>query len=132
MKINEVIINEGTPAHKVGKISQRYQQATVGLNKFRDKQFADRVYELNRVMMAVASSDGVNPLSPEIDAESWAGRNNIAAPYTEEEQAMLLQAFGAVGSHYQDINNGDTRSQELKSTNKASPVAKPKRNKYGV
>lgn len=132
MKIKDIIINEGQPAHKVGKISQRYQQATVGLNKFRDNQFADRVYELNRVMMAVASSDGVNPLSTEIDAESWAGRNNVAAPYTEEEQAMLMQAFGAVGSHYEDLNNGDTRSQELKSTNKASPVAKPKRNKYGV
>ena len=132
MKIKDIIINEGTPAHKVGKISQRYQQATVGLDKFRDKQFADRVYELNRVMMAVASSDGINPLSPEIDAESWAGRNNVAAPYTEEEQAMLLQAFGAVGSHYEDLNNGDNRSQELKSTNKASPVAKPKRNRYGV
>jgi len=45
---------------------------------------------------------------------------------------MLMQAFGAVGSHYEDLNNGDTQSQELKSTNKASPVAKPKRNKYGV
>ena len=132
MKIKDIIINEDKPAHKVGKISQRYQQATVGLDKFRDKQFADRVYELNRVMMAVASSDGINPLSPEIDAESWAGRNNVAAPYTEEEQAMLLQAFGAVGSHYEDLNNGDNRSQELKSTNKASPVAKPKRNRYGV
>lgn len=132
MKIKDIIINEDKADGPVGKISQRYQRATVGLNKFRDKQFADRVYELNRVMMAVAGSDGINPLSPEIDAESWAGRNNIAAPYTEEEQAMLVQAFGAVGSHYEDINNGDTRSQELKSTNKASPVAKPKRNKYGV
>ncbi len=132
MKIKDIIINEDKPSHKVGKISQRYQQATVGLNKFRDKQFADRVYELNRVMMAVAGADGVNPLSPEIDAESWAGRNNIAAPYTEEEQAMLKQAFGAVGSHYEDLNDGDNRSQELKSTYKDSPVAKPKRNKYGV
>ncbi len=128
MKIKDVIINED----KVGKISKRYQQATVGLDKFRDQQFADRVYELNRVMMAVASSDGVNPLSPEVDAESWAGRNNIAVPYTELEQAMLKQAFGVVGSHYQDLNNGDLKSKELKSTNKSSPVAKPKRNKYGV
>lgn len=132
MKIKDIIINEDKPAHKVGKVSQRFQQATVGLDKFRDKQFADRIYELNRVMMAVASSDGINPLNPEIDAESWAGRNNIAVPYTEIEQAMLMQAFGAVGSHYQDLNNGDTKSQELKSTYKQSPVAKPKRNKYGV
>ena len=79
MKIKDIIINED----KVGRISKRYQQATVGLDKFRDQQVADRVYELNRVMMAVASSDGVNPLSPEVDAESWAGRNNIAVPYTD-------------------------------------------------
>ena len=128
MKIKDIIINED----KVGRISKRYQQATVGLDKFRDQQFADRVYELNRVMMAVASSDGVNPLSPEVDSESWAGRNNIAVPYTELEQAMLKQAFGVVGSHYQDLNKGDMKSRELDIVNKASPTAKPKRNKYGV
>jgi len=83
-------------------------------------------------MMAVASSDGVNPLSPEVDSESWAGRNNIAVPYTELEQAMLKQAFGVVGSHYQDLNKGDMKSRELDIVNKASPTAKPKRNKYGV
>lgn len=132
MKIKDIILNEDKPGQKVGDVSQRYQQSSMGLIKFRDKQFADRVYELNRVMMAVASSDGVNPLSLKIDAESWAGRNDIAAPYTKEEQAMLKQAFQAVGSHHEDLNDGDVRSLELKSTHKQSPVAKPKRNKYGV
>ena len=132
MKIKDIILNEEKPVHKVGDVSQRFQQSSVGLIKFRDKQFADRVYELNRVMMAVASSDGVTPLSAKIDAESWAGRNDIAAPYTKEEQAMLKQAFQAVGSHHEDMNDGDTRSMELKSTYTDSPVAKPKRNKYGV
>lgn len=127
MKIKEIVAE-----NKVGNVPKRFQNATVGLDKFRDEQFADRVYELNRVMMAVAASDGVNPLSPQIDSESWAGRNNIAIPYTEIEQKMLRQAFGAVGSHYKDLNNGDLKSQELKSVNKASPIAKPKRNKYGV
>lgn len=127
MKIKEIVSED-----KVGNVPKRFQNATVGLDKFRDEKFADRVYELNRVMMAVAASDGVNPLSPEIDAESWAGRNNIAIPYTEIEQKMLKQAFGAVGSHYKDLNRGDLKSQELKSVNKTSPVAKPKRNKFGV
>jgi hypothetical protein len=45
---------------------------------------------------------------------------------------MLEKAYQAVGANYQDINDGDMRSQELKSTNKSSPVAKPKKNKYGV
>lgn len=127
MKIKEIVSED-----KVGNVPKRFQNATVGLDKFRDEKFADRVYELNRVMMAVAASDGVNPLSPEIDAESWAGRNNIAIPYTDVEQKMLMQAFGAVGSHYKDLNRGDLKSQELKSVNKTSPVAKTKRNKFGV
>jgi hypothetical protein len=105
---------------KVGDISTRQRFATVGLNKFRDQQFADRVYELNRVMMAVASTDG--EITPEIDAESWAGRHNIAAPYTEIEQKMLEKAYQAVGSKHYDLNHGDTRSQEHPAVNTTSPV----------
>ena len=111
-------------------IKPRLQQATVGLNKFRDNNFADRIYELNRVMMAAAMADGITPI--QIDTESWAGRNNIAAPYTEQEQKMLVQAFNAVGSHYTDLNHGDLTSSELKSTNTVSPVAKPSPNRYGI
>lgn len=105
---------------RVGKIGKRKSVATVGLNKFRDSQFADRVYELNRVMMAVATTDGVNPAT--IDSESWAGRHNIAAPYTQQEQKMLEKAFQAVGSKYKDLNNGDLDSEELPSTDTQSPI----------
>ena len=83
MRAQEFIIED-----QVGKISKRNQNSTVGLNKFRDPKFADRVYELNRVMMAVASNDGTNFVQ-EIDGESWAGRYDIAAPYTKIEQKML-------------------------------------------
>jgi hypothetical protein len=115
MRAQEFIAEEA-----VGKISKRNQNATVGLNKFRDKQFADRVYELNRIMMAVASTDGT--FVPDLDSESWAGRNNIAAPYTPEEQDMLKKAYQAVGSHHEDLNNGDLRSQEHPAVNTTSPV----------
>jgi hypothetical protein len=104
----------------VGKISKRNQNATVGLNKFRDGQFADRVYELNRVMMAVASTDGT--FVPELDGESWSGRNNIAAPYTKQEQEMLEKAYKAIGSKHIDLNHGDLESQEHPSVHTASPV----------
>jgi hypothetical protein len=69
---------------------------------------------------------------PDTDKESWVGKWKIAAPYSQAEQDMLEKAYQAVGANYQDINDGDMRSQELKSTNKSSPVAKPKKNKYGV
>ena len=105
---------------QAGKLTKRQQYATRGLHTFRDQQFADRVYELNRIMMAVASTDG--SFVPELDGESWAGRNNIAAPYTPEEQDMMKMAYKAVGSHHEDINHGDLRSQEHPAVHVTSPV----------
>jgi hypothetical protein len=115
MRAHEFLIEK-----QVGKIGQRRSQATVGLNKFRDKDLADRVCELNRVMMAAACTDGT--FVPKIDHESWAGRYNVAMPYTDVEQDMIEQAFRAVGSEYEDLNHGDLKSKELDSTNKRSPV----------
>ena len=115
MRASEFLIEK-----HVGKIGQRRSQSTVGLNKFRDADLADRFYELNRVMMAAASTDGT--FIPDTDHESWAGRYNVAMPYTDVEQDMLEKAFQAVGSEYEDLNHGDLKSKELDSTNKRSPV----------
>lgn len=116
MRAREFVVED-----KVGKIGKRRQAATRGLHKFRDNEFADRVYELNRVMMAAASNDGTEFVN-ELDGESWSGRNNIAAPYTEVEQRMLEKAFKAVGSKHWDLNKGDMDSEEVNSTNTTSPV----------
>jgi hypothetical protein len=115
MRAHEFLIEK-----HIGKIGKRKSQATVGLNKFRDADLADRAYELNRVMMAAAATDGT--FVPDIDNESWAGRYNLAMPYTDVEQRMLEKAFKAVGSEHEDLNRGDLRSQELASTNTKSPV----------
>ena len=116
MRAHEFLIEK-----HVGKIGNRRQAGTRGLTKFRDTGGYDRTYELNRVMMAVACADGTgSPL--DIDTESWAGRYNTAHPYTDEEEAMLKQALQATGSETHDLNSGDNRSQELKSTYTASPV----------
>lgn len=116
MRAREFISEE-----KVGKLSKRLQSATRGLHKFRDQKFADRIYELNRVMMAVASNDG-NEFANEIDSESWSGRNDIAAPYTKQEADMLKLAYQAVGSKHWDMNNGDLDSEEHPAVNNTSPV----------
>lgn len=119
MRANE-FITESKAEKRVGKIGHRKQDSTKGLHKFRDENLADRVYELNRIMMAVATTDGT--FVPDIDGESWAGRYNIATPYTQAEHNMLLKAYQAAGSDYTDINKGDLRSMELASTNKQSIV----------
>lgn len=115
--------NEFISEAKVGKISKRQQQATRGLNIFSKKiDSYDRLYDLNRLMMAVASSDGINPIV--MDAESWVGKHNTTHPYTKEEQAMLKLAYKAAGLEYKDLNQGDMDSEELPDTNTQS-IAKP-------
>ena len=104
---------------KVGKISKRHQQSTRGLHVFADSNY-DRVYDLNRVMMAAASTDGT--FVPEMDQESWAGKFNTSHAYTKEEENMLKQAYKAAGIYFKDLNKGDIKSRELDSTNTSSPV----------
>lgn len=125
MKVNEVI-TEAT----VGKLSKRQQQATRGLNKFTDGDHWNSDYTLYRLGLAVAATDGKTV--PDTDKESWVGKWKVTAPYSQTDQDMLKKAYQAVGADYEDVNHGDMRSQELKSTNKASPVAPRKKNKYGV
>jgi hypothetical protein len=105
---------------KKGKLSDHQQVATRGLNKFTDSTF-DRVYMLNRVMMAVASTDGKTyAQSP---AESWIGKYNSAHPYTKAEQDMLNMAYETVGiPKIEDLNKGNMESEELSDTNIQSPV----------
>jgi hypothetical protein len=103
-----------------GKPHPNAKEASRGLHKFRDINAQDRIYELNRVMMAVACTDGKIPVT--LDSESYTGRNNTAHPYTKEEQDMLKIAYAAVGSEVHDLNNGDMRSLEVKDTNKTSPI----------
>ena len=104
-----------------GKISHRHQQATRGLDLFRDKKRTNTDYVLNRVMMAAACADGSdNPI--EMDQQSWIGTKRSAHPYTQQEQRMLKQAFRAAGAEYDDLNDGDMDSEEMHDVNRVSPV----------
>ena len=83
---------------------------------------ADRTYDLNRVMMCVAAADGKTP--PDVHPESWAGRNNIAIPYTAVEADMLKHAYKAMGAQWDDALSPNPKNQSLetKSVNTTSPV----------
>jgi hypothetical protein len=117
MRAKEFIVEQ----KKRGKMTKRQKQATVGVDLFRDPDGYDRMYELNRMMMAVAMADGSGSLLP-VDAESWIGKDNSAQPYTKLEQDMMKQAAKSIGSKLKDSNHGNLRSMELDTTNKSSPV----------
>ena len=102
------------------KISKRKQWGTRGLNTFSDGDRRNTDYTLNRVMMAVAATDGT--FVPDIDEKSWFGKDKTAHPYTKEEQDMLNMAYRAAGADYQDLNGGDLRSEEPPGGNIVSPI----------
>jgi hypothetical protein len=112
------------------KMSKRQQQATRGVNTFGDAERWNGDYTMYRFGMAAACSNGKDPI--DMPAKSWIGKSKAAFPYTPEEQDMLKQAYKAAGADFKDLNHGDMESQELETTNKTSPVAKSKKNKYGV
>jgi hypothetical protein len=125
MKVFEIITEMRQP-----NPSKRQAQSSIGLNTYRDGERADSTYTSYRLGMAVAGANGKDPI--DMDGKSWAGKNKTTHPYTNEEQEMLKQAYKVVGANYKDLNHGDLKSLELDSTNKTSPVAKRKTNKYGV
>ena len=120
------ILDESSQA----KISKRKQEATKGLNTYGDAEHVSGDYTGYRLGMAVAGADGKTPI--DMKAKSWVGKKKTTHPYTQEEQDMLKQAYKVVGADYQDLNKGDMKSKELDSTYKVSPVAKLKKNKYGI
>jgi hypothetical protein len=101
-------------------ISKRKRFATRGLNLFADSEKWNTDYTLNRLMMAVACTDGVTP--PDIDMKSWIGKHKSAHPYTQEEQNMLKLAYKAAGAKWDDLNHGDMDSEEPPGGNVTSPV----------
>lgn len=94
------------------------QEAVMGMiHKFAGT--ADRIYDLNRAMMTVASTDGKN-FSHDPTEESWIGRNNMAAPYTKVEHDMLHHAYKAIGTPIDSAIDDERREPD--DTHKISPV----------
>ncbi len=125
MRANEFITEIRQP-----KPTKRQKQSTRGLDIYGDKEKANSDYVAFKLGQAMASTDG--SFVPDIDGKSWHGKKKTIHPYTEVEQEMFEKAAKAVGADYEDLNKGNMKSMELDTVNKVSPVAAPKKNKYGV
>lgn len=105
---------------KNADITKRQQFGTRGLNIYSDAERWNTDYTMNRLGMAVASTDGI--IEPNIDPKSWIGKHKSTHPYTPEEQAMLKLAYKAIGARWTDVNKGDMESQEPPGGNTESPI----------
>jgi len=128
MKIKDIIV-EATAAGKIPKDLEN--KSLGGAVRMRDVGGYDRTYHLNRIMMATAMADGKNKKPVKMDSSSFVEKFNVAFPYTDEEQMMMYQAMATIPTDGAELTKR-SKSEEAKDTHKTSPVATPKRNKYGV
>ena len=87
-------------------------------------------YHQLRTGLALAVADGSkNKLN--VDHESWMGPYWTQHPYTEVEHNMFKQVKKAIPTEYHD-RVPYHKSKEPDDTHHTSPVAKPKKNRYGI
>ena len=90
----------------------------------RDVGGYDRVYHMNRLMMAMAKADGKSTKAVDSPAETWFEKYNTIHPYTDAEANMAKSAMNTVPTDGKQIS-ADKKSHEPKDTHKVSPHRNP-------
>lgn len=117
-----------------GKSTERHphhDSVSKGAGISRDVGGYDRVYHMNRIMMAMAMADGRSTSAVDSPAETWFEKYNTYHPMTDIEHKMIKQAMNTVPTDGKDVAPFG-KSEEPDDTYTDSPVAKPKKNKYGI
>lgn len=93
----------------------------------RDNLYAGRYYDFYRI----ATLTGLDPEDlKNTEAISYLGNLPIFAGYTDADRDKLIRTLNKLGLNPSDyVPKG---SREIDDINPISPVAKPKRNRYGV
>ena len=123
MKASEII----TEALKDNDIIHPEHEAVMSKTvKFPD--ITNQYYHMYRLGMNLAGQSGADT---KMTAKSSAMANNlIITPYHDTEMKMVKNAAREMGHPTEEIVK--SKSQEPGSVNTASPVARAKKNKYGV
>jgi hypothetical protein len=82
-------------------------------------------------MMAMAVADGTNTKAVDSPAETWFEKYNTMHPLTQQEDNMIRAAMATVPTDGQHVSKFSP-SKEPDGTYTKSPIAKSKRNKYGI
>jgi hypothetical protein len=104
-----------------GKIHSHHADVSPGVIRTRDVGGYDRVYHMNRLMMAMSMADGMSQDAVDMDYDSFAEKYNTVHPYTEEEYNMFVAASKTVPTDKKTIVPY-SKSQEPEDTNVKSTV----------
>jgi len=127
-------VAEGHPNAGTGhttELATDHDNVMKGASRSRDIGGYDRVYHMNRLMMAMAMHDGKGPHPVDSAKDTWFEKYNTMHPMTQEEDNMIRGAMKTVPTDGKHVSKF-AHSKEAEGGNVASPVAKPKKNKYGI
>ena len=116
-------IKEDWRIRKDQKASMKNASTLPGLN-----QSTGSAYTNYRMGLALA---GAPDYPTKMEADNWIGGDPLLSTYTDVEFEMVKKAAKQVGAG-RIQNWSGKRSQEVADVNKTSPVAKSKKNRYGV
>lgn len=114
---------------KPGKVNPRASATLPGVYVQQQLRNTDP-YMQYRYGMAVAGARARKEFGVDFEQESAFGENLVQVMYTPEDEETIKLASELMGVTPTKIS--DNTSSEPASTNSVSPVAKKKKNKYGV
>jgi hypothetical protein len=127
MKINEILTEQQHGG--IGSLIAGVKRAMPNTVDFPKLKSQDPYKQL-RMGMALASAMSPHPM----DVESAFGENMTLVGYTNADMEIIKLAMKILGKDYTgDMEKLSTdESEEAPDVNFTSPIAKPKRNKFGV
>ena len=130
MRAKEFINEASQKSHgKASKIRDRADAALPGVFVQRQLRNTDTYMQM-RYGMALAAARAEKAGLVDFDQESAWAENFINVMWANEDEETVMLASKLMGVTPSMIS--DKKSREPKSTETQSPVAKPKRNRYGV
>jgi len=117
-------------SEQTGKPHEHHDAVHQGFSRQRDPGGYYPSYHQYRTGMAMAMADGSNK-KLDVDHESWMGPFWTFHPYTDKEHDMVQQVKRVIPTEYDQVKPR-TPSREPHDTHHTSPVAKHKKNKYGI
>ena len=116
---------------KITDLNPVHDNSMRGVTRSRDVGGYDRVYHMNRLMMAMAMADGVSTKAVDSPAETWFEKYNTMHPLTQAEANMITSAMKTVPTDGA-IVSPFAPSKEADDVSSVSPIAKVKRNRFGI
>ncbi len=127
MKLREILSERG-PMKKIKPSEKAAMKDALTIPDLNMSTGKGGAYMNYRMSLALA---GAPTFPTGMEADNWIAGDPLLSTYTDQEFEMVKAAAKQVGAG--KIQNwSGKRSEETADTNKNSPVAKPKNNKYGV